>query len=198
MSDKEKPLPKPPGTPFGRKRNFEEGGKSEALMADQMAMAMSKGKLEEFIQKEMPDNEHARKLAEMMMGMTGMLPTGGFSGMSAPKKDAASPKTAPKKSGKSSDVKPPEDVINAVKDADVSGLVELLKREQKKRSPGTETDATDKKSSGPAAAPNQTAIEKEVLKQLIKIASDNNLSLDWIFFRALKRFVEEYKKTGNL
>ena len=40
--------------------------------------------------------------------------------------------------------------------------------------------------------------EKEILDELLKIAYSNNLSLDWVFFRALKRFVDEYKETGNL
>jgi hypothetical protein len=190
MSEKEKPLPKPPGTPFGRKRNFEEGEKQESLMADKMAMAMSEGKLEDFIQRELPDNEHARKLAEMMMGMTGMLPAGSFSVKSGPKKGDAG--------GKSPSVKPPEDVINAVKGGDVEGLVDLLKREHNKRSPGEKTDTAKKKKAPSAAPPDKIAVEKEVIEQLLKIASDNNLTLDWVFFRALKRFVQEYQKTGNL
>ncbi len=198
MSEKEKPLPKPPGTPFGRKRNFEEGEKQESLMADKMAMAMSEGKLEDFIQREMPDNEHARKLAEMMMGMTGMLPAGSFSVKPGPKKGDASKKSGPSPSGKSPSVKPPEDVINAVKGGDVEGLVNLLKREHDKLSPGEKTDTAKKKKAPSAAPPGQIAVEKEVIEQLLKIASDNNLTLDWIFFRALKKFVQDYKKTGNL
>jgi hypothetical protein len=157
-----------------------------------MAMAMSEGKLEDFIQRELPDNEHARKLAEMMMGMTGMLPPEGFG-------EGASKKSGPAQSGgQPPPVKPPEDVINAVKGADVKGLVELLKREQKKRSPGKEKNTADEKKAHSSTSPDQIAVEKEVVEQLIKIASENNLSLDWIFFRALKRFVQEYQKTGNL
>ena len=80
MSPNEKPLPKPPSTPFGRKRAGEQREEQEPLTADRMAAAMAEGKIEEFLKKEMPDNEHARKLANMMMGMSGMMPAGaGFS-----------------------------------------------------------------------------------------------------------------------
>ncbi len=204
MSDKEKPLPKPPGTPFGRNRNFGEGEKQEPLMADRMAMSMAEGKLEDFIQRELPDNDSARKLAEMMMGMTGMLPPEGFSGKSGPEKEAPPEKSRKAKPDKQPPaMKPPEDVINAVKEADVEGLVELLKREQKKLSPesGTETEdkeKAEKEKADSPDAPNPASIEKEVIVQLMKIASDNNLTLDWIFFRALKKFVQEYQRTGNL
>ncbi|MEN8263704.1 MAG: hypothetical protein ABFR82_09600 [Nitrospirota bacterium] len=201
MSDKEKPLPKPPGTPFGRKRNFEQGDKQEPLMADRMAMSMAEGKLEDFIQRELPDNDSARKLAEMMMGMTGMLPPEGFSEKSSPKKEIP-PEKRGKAKAKSEEkppsMHPPEDVINAAKEADVEGLVELLKREQKKLSPESETDTPAKEKTDSADTPNPAAIEKEVIVQLMKIASDNNLTLDWIFFRALKKFVQDYQKTGNL
>ncbi len=78
MSDtkKEKPLPKPPHTAFGRKKpaEHEEG---DTLLADRLAAAMAEGKIEEFLKQEMPDNEYARNLTSMMMGMTGMLPIGG-------------------------------------------------------------------------------------------------------------------------
>ena len=75
MSEKEKPLPRPPKTPFGRNR-FEQREEDAPLMADRMAAAMAEGKLEEFMKEEMPDNDYARALASMMMGMTGMMPGG--------------------------------------------------------------------------------------------------------------------------
>ena len=191
MSKKDKPLPKPQSTPFRKKRAFEEDG-NEPLMADQMAMAMSAGKLDEFMQKELPDNEHARKLAEMMMGMTGMsgMMPEGFSGATAPKKAESAPETAT--AGTEEDgpaVTPPDDVVNAIKGADVNGLMHLLKREHKKRHGGEDDPVEEaKKETGPTQP--QAAIEKEILEQMFNIASDNNLSLDWIFFRALKRYVQ--------
>ena len=46
-----------------------------------MAAAAAEGKLEDFLKQEMPDNEYARNLANMMMGMTGMM-SGSMPGMS--------------------------------------------------------------------------------------------------------------------
>ncbi len=76
MKKKDNPLPKPPNSAFGRKNRFEQPDEQPTLMADRMAGAMAEGKLDEFIKQEMPDNEYARSLASMMMGMTGMLPMG--------------------------------------------------------------------------------------------------------------------------
>jgi hypothetical protein len=75
-SDKEKPLPKPPTSAFGRKERPDQEDQT-TLLADRMAAAMAEGKLDEFLKQEMPDNEYARNLATMMMGMTGMMPAGG-------------------------------------------------------------------------------------------------------------------------
>lgn len=191
MSKKEKPLPKPANTPFGRKRRFEEEEQKEPLMADRMALAMSAGKLDEFMKKELPDNEQARKLAEMMMGMTGMMPPGGFSSRPAGKHGEPSVKPEePRPEQTASSLNPPEDVLNAVKSADVCGLTEILKREQKKRTPSNEAKA--------APSENVATVDKKIIEELIKIASDNDLSLDWLFFRALKLYVQDYQKTGNL
>jgi hypothetical protein len=202
MSSKEKPLPEPPHTPFGRKRKFEGEEKEPPLMADRMAMAMSEGKLDEFLQKEIPDNEHARKLAEMMMGMTGMMPAKGFPGKPTRAKDESPEKPDPVQSEeRSSDDQPPEDVVRAVKSGDVSALVEMLQREHEKRSPGAGTETAREGKKGKkddSSSASSASLEKAVIKQMMKIASENNISLDWIFFRALKRYVEEYNKTGNL
>ncbi len=198
MSKKDKPLPKPASTPFRKKRAFEEDGNAP-LMADQMAMAMSAGKLDEFIQKELPDNEHAKKLAEMMMGMTGMtgMMPAGFSGPPSTPKATSAPETEAAGTQEGPSVKPPDDVVNAVKGADVDGLMKILKREHRKRHGGEEDPIEeDEKETGPAQP--QAAIEKEILELMFNIAADNNLSLDWIFFRALKRYVQEYQRTGNL
>ncbi len=184
MSDKEKPLPKPPGTPFRRKRPFEENGSKDPLIADEMAMAIAEGKFEEYLQKELPDNEYARALAKMMMGMTGMLPSESVSAKS--KREEAEPSTS----------QPPEDVINAVKSGDVKGLMELLTREHKKRMP--DAGAVTAEGEKTAPSPVQPVIEKDIIDEFIKIASDNNLSVDWLVFRAIKRYVQEYKKMGQL
>lgn len=188
MSKQEKPLPKPPNTPFGRKRHFEEDESKDPLIADEMVQAMAEGKLEEFLKKELPDSEYARKLAEMMMGMTGMLPSGIVSAES--KKDEIKP------SEKSSIPQPPEDVINAVESGDVKGLMELLSREHKKRVPDEGAVSAEGEKTSPS--PVSPVIDKDIIDELIRIASDNNLTLDWLMLRAIKSYVQEYKKTGQL
>ncbi len=198
MSKKDKPLPKPPSTPFGRKRAFEENENKDTLMADQMAMAMAEGKLDEFLQSNIPDNEYARKLADMMMSMTGMMPAGGFSGGPAAKKEGPAEKHGTAKPQKpASNVQPPDDVVTAAEAGDVKSLMDILKREHKKRQGIEDAEAEETKQES-ASAGGQAVIEKEIIEQLIKIASDNNLTLDWIFFRAVKRYVQEYKRTGDL
>jgi len=199
MSKKEKPLPKPPSTPFGRKRSFEDNENREPLMADRIAMAMSQGKLDEFLQKELPDNEHARKLAEMMMGMSGMMPAEGFSGNPAREAEEFSKERASEEHGeRSSDIQPPKDIVNAVQAGDLQGLMGLLAREHAKRTGSSITDTPHEEKNPIAPSSAEPAVDKEVIDRLMKIASDNDLSLDWLFFRALKRYIEEYKKTGNL
>jgi hypothetical protein len=180
------------------KRNFEEENGKAPLMADRMSKAMADGTLEEFLRKELPDNEHARKLAEIMMGMTGMLPSEGFSGKPVTKKQGSSKKPdAVRKVKSPSAVQPPEDVVHAAKNGDIKKLMELLKREHHKPQ-SIKDEPVDEKKKDTAPFRDQAVIEQEVIEHFIKIASDNNLSLDWLFFRALKRYVEEYQKTGNL
>jgi len=190
MPKKEKHLPKPPTAPFGKKRSLDENEKQEQLIADQMAVAMAEGKLEEFLKNNMPDNEYSRKLAEMMMGMTGMMP-GSFTAGSASGKEGPSVEKSPENDSS-------EDIVNAVQAGDLQGIMGLLAKEHARRtgSPITEIPHGARKTDTPSSA--EPAVDKEILDQLINIASDNNISLDWLFFRALKRYIEEYKKTGNL
>jgi hypothetical protein len=199
MSKKEKPLPKPPSTPFGRKHSAAENNKTEPLMADRMAMAMTEGKLDEYLQKEMPDNEHARKLAEMMMGMTGMMPAGDFTGKPVSKKDSH-PKKSDNKGHevKKAAARPDEDILNAAHAGDVNGLVELLEREHNKRSGNSDTGTAENKKTARPSSSTPPLIDKEIIDGFTKLASENNLNLDWLLLRAIKRYVQEYNKTGNL
>jgi hypothetical protein len=200
MSEKEKPLPQPPSTPFGLKKRFEQPGDDSQLVADQLAMAMAEGKLDEYIEQEMPDNEYARKLAMMMMGMSGMA-------------DIAPPtqKDAAKRSGEERDevmpeakglLKPPEDLVKAAVDGDVKGLMEMLRREHEKNNPGSilsETHMGAPADKGSAAGQETTpVVEKEIVVALAAIADENGLTMDWLILRAMKLYVEEYKKTGRL
>ncbi len=197
-SDKEKPLPKPPKSPFGRKRPEEPEQNQGDLIADHMAAAMAEGKLEEFLKQEMPDNEYARSLATMMMGMTGMLPVGGGQpAPQAPEKKEETPlseNAAPEQRLSAEEI--PEDVKKAIHGGDVKGLMDLLRREHQKRMPGIEMKPEEETATSPPV--DQPAIDKELIDALIQIASDNSVTLDWIILRAIKVYVEEYRKTGKL
>jgi len=190
MSEKERPLPKPPTTPFGRKRPFEEKEDNAPLMADRLAAAMAEGRLDEFMKQELPDNEHARTLAMMMMGMSGMMPPQGLPSVqeNEPQGQSVNPPSEPS-----------EDVVKAAKEGDVKGLMDILQKEHKKRS--SATGATEEGMAPEKTEDDSSAIgkvEKETLDRLMDIASRNNLSMDWIVLRALRVYVEEYQKTGRL
>jgi len=200
MTKKEKPLPKPPNKPFGRKNAFEHEDEPSSLIADRMAAAMAEGKLEDFLKQEMPDNEYARNLASVMMGMTGMMMPSGAepSGHQAPGPKAVTPPadTAPEQIPSAEDI--PEDVKKAVQSGDMQGLMEMLRREHRKRMPEAEPGSTETSEAQPSQASNMPAIDKDLIDELIKIAADNSVSLDWMILRAIKVYVQEYKKTGRL
>ena len=190
MSEKESPLPKPPTTPFGRKRSFKEKEGNAPLMADRLAAAMAEGRLDEFIKQELPDNEQARTLAMMMMGMSGMMPPQGLPSVqkNEPQEESVNPPS-----------EPPEEVVKAAKEGDVKGLMEILQKEHRKRS--GDIEATEESIAPENTEENSPAIgkvEKETLDQLMDIASRNNLSMDWVVLRALRLYAEEYQKTGRL
>ncbi|MCL5022233.1 MAG: hypothetical protein M1497_02495 [Nitrospirae bacterium] len=194
MPEKEKPLPRPPKTAFTKKRFGED--EENAPTADRMAAAMAEGKLEEFIKQEIPDNEYARTLAGMMMGMTGMLPPEGLSFMPAEKTESSEQDASgPHGQGSFSD-RPPEDVVRTVQSGDVKGLTEMLRREHLKRTPDGETVQSEEEKKEDSSGPEET--EKQTLDQLIEIAGENNLSVDWVVLRALKLYIREYRSTGRL
>ena len=180
-------MPKPPTTPFGRKKSFEERDENAPLMADRLAAAMAEGRLDEFMKQELPDNEHARTLAMMMMGMSGMMPPQGLPSVqdNEPRGESVNPPS-----------EPPEDVVRAAKEGDMKGLTDILRREHKKRSSATGENIVPEKTE--ESSPAIGKVEKETLDQLMDIASRNNLSMDWIVLRALRVYVEEYHKTGRL
>jgi hypothetical protein len=155
-------------------------------MADEIALAAAEGRLEDFISKEVPDNDYARKLVSMMMGMTGMTPEAGSSDL------AQGPVSG------EVDVNPseaPADVVAAAQEGDVRQLAGLLQKEYNERFSGGEQDKTE---DARTDKPLKPAIEKDVIETLVKIAADNDVSLDWLIFRALKLYVQEYQKTGRL
>jgi hypothetical protein len=198
MSDNEKPLPKPPKTPFGKKRMSEEEQEGQApLMADQMAMAAATGNLDEFMQQNIPDNEHARKLAMMMMGMTGMMPPGAFPGAGTEAMQPPQAASQPEKTGETSpETEVPEDVRQAIMSGNMEELKGLLIREHQRRTGSAIEEFPPAQEAGFNTAPSE--IEKEVLDKLIKIASANSVTLDWLIMRALKVFIQEFQKNGRL
>jgi hypothetical protein len=190
MADQDKPLPKPPKQAFQKPAQEQSG---QELLADLMAVAAAEGRLDEFLKENMPENEHAQELAKMMMGMTGMLPMGG---MAAPMPPAQpSPET-----GTAAAV--PENVLKAVQNGDVKGLMDMLRQEHQKRSPGSAlvgtADAGQEQEAAALQPSGMPAIEKELVDAMIKIAKDNSVSADWIILRAIKVYVEEYRRTGKL
>jgi predicted amidohydrolase YtcJ len=200
MSQNEKPLPKPPSTPFTRKRAGGHDEEQEPLTADRMAQAMAEGKLDEFLQKEMPDNEAARKMATMMMGMTGMMPMGGPP-MAPPSPAQQQSSPAPDMNAAAQISPPgevPEDVRKAIESGDVKGLKELLRREYLKRTPGATLDTGEEAAAPPPQASGMPVIDKELIDAMIQIAKENSVTMDWMILRAIKVYVEEYRKTGKL
>jgi hypothetical protein len=199
MSDKEKPLPKPPNKAFGRKNNFESQEEPASLLADRMAAAAAEGKLDDFLKQEMPDNEYARNLASMMMGMTGMMP-GSMTGMSM----NPGPEKMEELSGAAGDIPPnevPEDVKSAIMGGDLQGLMGLLRREYQKRNPEAAAETQAESPPPPqqtSPSLHQPTIDKEIIEALVGIASENSVTPDWIILRAVKLYVQEYQKTGKL
>jgi len=200
MSDQEKPLPRPPKTPFGKKRMSEEEQEGQApLMADQMAMAAATGNLDQFMQQNIPDNEHARKLAMMMMGMTGMMPPGGIPGAGPETMQPPIAAAPSEQAGESSpEVEVPEDVRQAIMSGNMEELKGLLMREHARRTGATiePMEVPSTQAVGFNTAPS--GIEKEALDELIRIASANSVTLDWLIMRSLKVYIGEYQKTGRL
>ncbi|GAB4486128.1 MAG: hypothetical protein OHK006_13490 [Thermodesulfovibrionales bacterium] len=185
MSENERPLPRPPKTPFGRKKPFAEAERG-SLMADDMAMAAAEGRLEEYLKAELPDDENARRLAMMMMGMTGMMPQAAEAGTVPRQESPETPaETAP----------PPDDLLGAAASGDVANLVELLKREHRKR---TGEEAAPAAPHGPGQLQGLTDDEKNLLDEMMRLAKDQNLSPDWIISRALRLYLDEYRRTGRL
>jgi|GEM_PF-696761 len=200
MTKKDKPLPKPPNSAFGRKNRFEQPDEQSALIADRMAGAMAEGKLDEFIKQEMPDNEYARSLASMMMGMTGMLPMGGAPTAPPPvEQQLQSSGSVPAEQVLPTSEVPNEvleDVRKAIEGGDVKSLMKLLQQEHSKRTPGSDPGTTEELIATPP--PDQPAIDKDQVDALLQIAKDNSVSVDWLILRAIKVYVQEYQKTGKL
>ncbi len=199
MTNKEKRLPKPRNTAFGRKKQFGQEVGQDALLADRIAAAMAEGKLEEFLKQEMPDHEYARSLATMMMGMTGMMPLADAPASHAPENRVQPQPSENAVSGQTPSAEEvPEEIKKAIQGGDVRALMDLLRREHQKRMPGSETKPKPAEEADVSQPLDQPTIDKEFIDTLIQIAKDNSISLEWIVLRAIRVYVEEYRKTGKL
>jgi hypothetical protein len=198
MSENDRPLPTPPATPFMRGRRSPPDAE-HPLTVDRMAVASAEGRLQELLDTELGGNEHAKALAAMVMGMSGFASPGGF-----PPPPGAEPAAA---TGSAGGVPPPADVARAAHTGDVSALVDLLRREHGQRNPEASPGglappapegaaATAASAAGPAPAP--ALAEREVLEELLAIAAENGVGVDWLTLRALKLYVADHRRTGRL
>ncbi len=101
-----------------------------------------------------------------------------------------------KKSLEHAEAQQQEDVLKAVEAGDVKSLKELLEREHRKRMPDAIVSPISEENT--ARFLEQPGIEKDLFDGILKIASDNNLTPDWVLIRALKAYVREYQRTGRL
>jgi hypothetical protein len=201
MADNDRPLPTPPRSRFGRDPQ-QDAGPAPGMISDRMALAAAEGRLEEFLQHEIPEGDHARTLARMMMGMSGMMPMGAPAGAT----HAAAPPDPGALPAGAADV-PPE-VLAAVQQGDVATLKGILRAEHAKRSgrgaaaeetpPEPSTPAASAPLPAAAAAPAPAGIDTAVIDELIRIGAANDVTVDWLMLRAVKLYVEEYRKTGRL
>jgi hypothetical protein len=166
-----------------------------------MAQAAAAGRLEEFLQHEIPAGDHARNLAMMMMGMSGMMP--GDLPAAPPSAPAAETGPQPEGIGDAASAQPPPEVLRAVGAGDVAGLMGLLRAEHAKRNPecaAAEAPAPHGPAPGAPAAPGaaRPGIDAALVDELIRIAAGNDVSVDWLMLRAVKLYVEDFRRTGRL
>ena len=205
MSESGRPLPTPPRSRFGRDSQ-EEAGPASGMISDRMALAAAEGRLEEFLQHEIPEGDHARNLAMMMMGMSGMMP------MEIPAEPPQAisthspPLPASDAQPASSPAVPPE-VLAAIQQGDVANLMGILRAEHAKRnalgaeecgSPQSPAALSSAPSGAPPAGAGPAGIDTAIIDELLRISADNDVTVDWLMLRAVKLYVEEYRKTGRL
>jgi hypothetical protein len=171
------------------------------MISDRMALAAAEGRLEEFLQHEIPEGEHARNLAMMMMGMSGMMPMEPPAGLP---RGVSTDSPAPPASDAQTTVSPevPPEVLAAIQQGDVANLMGILRAEHAKRT-GLDA-ASDEAPRAPAApsaersAAGPAGIDTAIIDELLRISTDNDVTVDWLMLRAVKLYVEEYRKTGRL
>ena len=207
MTESDRPLPTPPRSRFGRDSR-EEAGPASGMISDRMTLAAAEGRLEEFLAHEIPAGDHARSLALMMMGMSGMMPTEVPAGppQGVPAVSTQTP-VAPASEAQTAAPEVPPEIFAAIQQGDVASLMGILRAEHEKRAtPGAPTEQLQQApappaAAGPAAAPTATGpagIDAALIDELIRISTDNDVTVDWLMLRAVKLYVEEHRKTGRL
>jgi len=235
MTENDRPLPQPPRKRFGRPIPGEEQS-AGPLTADRLAQAAAEGRLEEVLQHEIPEGEHARSLAMMMLGMSGMMPPGmpgmpgmpGVPGMPEQSLPGASPEASADLPEPATGASPgasglpgaldetaaavPPAVLAAMMQGDVAGLASLLRaehaRRQGERPPEVDAVAAQAlsasaghgaaRSAVDAAGAPQAGIDKALVDELIRVAAENQVTVDWLMLRAVKLYLEEHRRTGRL
>ncbi len=198
---KERPLPRPP------RKKAEQGfsGREEAggLMFDKLQEAIAQGKVEEFMKENMPEGQYARKLAEMMMGISGS--TLAFRPEGPEGKEGNGPGMKEDEAERPM-LKVPKDVFQAAMEGNVNTLADLLKGEQvktgaplqKKKGMPPHEKEKEQPEGKEREEKSGSLLEKEVIDSLLEISVDNNLSMDWLIYRALKLYIKKYRETGQL
>jgi hypothetical protein len=206
MTENDRPLPTPPRSRFGRDAQ-ENDAPAAGMISDRMALAAAEGRLEEFLQHEIPAGDHARNLAMMMMGMSGMLPT---EPTGQPLSTPPSPVPAPAAAEGQAAVEVPPEVLAAIEQGDVKNLMNVLRAEHAKRAGSEEAGTPPFAQHDPAppvpaptpagaATPGSPAgIDVALIDELLKISTANDVTMDWLMLRAVKLYVQEYQKTGRL
>ena len=200
MTENDRPLPTPPRSRFGRDSR-EDAGPASSMISDRMALAAAEGRLEEFLQHEIPEGDHARNLAMMMMGMSGMMP------MEIPAElpQAVSTHSPPPPASDAQTANSPEvppEVLAAIQQGNVASLMGILHAEHAKRAaPGAAAEEAPQAPAAPSAerpAAGPAGIDAAIIDELIRVSADNDVTVDWLMLRAVKLYVEEYRKTGRL
>jgi uncharacterized protein (UPF0264 family) len=105
-------------------------------------------------------------------------------------------------------------VLAAIQQGDVANLMGILRAEHAKRSgsgaaaeEAPQVPAAASASRPPVPSPEPSVspavagpagIDTAIIDELIRISKDNDVTVDWLMLRAVKLYVEEYRKTGRL
>ena len=101
-------------------------------------------------------------------------------------------------------------MLAAIEQGDVGNLMGILRAEHAKRSgpaarrtrrrgrPAPRGRLLDCRRLRPRPPPEGPAgIDAAIIDELIRISADNDVTVDWLMLRAVKLYVEEYRKTGQ-